>query len=53
MIVREGKNLSGKVLSFVLRTIGRIVLEKAFVYLVKAIEVWNRAAGETGASSAS
>jgi hypothetical protein len=50
IIVREGKNLKGKVLGFVLGTIGRRVLEKAFQNSVKAIEVRNRAARETGAS---
>lgn len=37
-VVREGKNLKGRVLGFVLRTIGRSVLEKAFVGSIKAIE---------------
>jgi hypothetical protein len=37
-VVREGKNFKGWLLSFVLRTIGRSVLEKAFVNSVKAIE---------------
>jgi hypothetical protein len=39
--VREGKNLKGRLLGFVLRTIGRSVLEKAFVNSVKAIEARN------------
>ena len=38
VVVREGKNLKGRVLGFVLRTIGRRVLEKAFEHSVKAIE---------------
>jgi hypothetical protein len=38
VVVREGKNLKGRLLGFVLRTIGRSVLEKAFVNSVKAIE---------------
>ena len=42
-VVREGKNLKGKMLGFVLRTIGRSVLEKAFVSSVKAIEARNGA----------
>jgi hypothetical protein len=42
-VVREGKNLKGKMLGFVLRTIGRSVLEKAFVSSVKAIEARNEA----------
>lgn len=40
-VVREGKNFKGRLLGFVLRTIGRSVLEKAFVKSVKAIEVRN------------
>lgn len=39
VIVREGKNLKGRVLGFVLRTIGRSVLEKAFERSVRAVEV--------------
>jgi hypothetical protein len=38
VVVREGKNLKGWVLGFVLRTIGRPVLETAFQNSVKAIE---------------
>jgi hypothetical protein len=37
-VVREGKNLKGYLLGFVLGTIGKSVLEKAFVNSVKAIE---------------
>jgi hypothetical protein len=40
-VVREGKNLKGWLLGFVLGTIGRSVLEKAFVSSVKAIEARN------------
>ena len=40
-VVREGKNFKGRLLGFVLSTIGRGVLEKAFVNSVKAIEVRN------------
>ena len=40
-VVREGKNLRGRLLGFVLGTIGRSVLEKAFVHSVKAIEARN------------
>jgi hypothetical protein len=36
--LREGKNLKGHLLGFVLETIGRSVLEKAFVNSIKAIE---------------
>ena len=41
VVVREGKNLKGRLLGFVLRTIGRSVLEKAFVNSVAAIEARN------------
>jgi hypothetical protein len=44
VIVREGKNLKGRVLGLVLGTIGKGVLEKAFVNSVKAIEARNGAA---------
>jgi hypothetical protein len=40
-VIREGKNLKGQVLSFVLRTVGKGVLEKAFVNSVKVIETRN------------
>ena len=40
-VVREGKNFKGRLLGFVLRTVGRSVLEKAFVNSVKAIEARN------------
>jgi hypothetical protein len=43
MIVREGKNLRGRLLGLVLGTIGRRVLEKAFENSVRAIEVQNSA----------
>jgi hypothetical protein len=43
-VVREGKNLKGRLLGFVLRTIGISVLEKAFVNSVNAIEARNGAA---------
>jgi hypothetical protein len=38
VVVREGKNLKGWFLGFVLGTVGKGVLEKAFVSSVKAIE---------------
>jgi hypothetical protein len=44
IVVREGKNLKGRVLGFVLRTIGRSVLEKALENSVDAIEARNEAA---------
>jgi hypothetical protein len=42
-VVREGKNLKGRLLGFVLRTIGKRVLETAFVKSVEAIEARNNA----------
>lgn len=41
VIVREGKNLKGRVLAVVLETIGKSVLRKAFTHSVKAIEARN------------
>ena len=41
VVVREGKNLKGHLLGFVVGTIGKGVLEKAFVNSVKAIEARN------------
>ena len=38
VIVREGKNLKGRVLTAVLGTVGKGVLRKAFTHSVKAIE---------------
>jgi hypothetical protein len=38
VIVREGKNLKGRLLSGVLGTVGKGSLRKAFVKSVKAIE---------------
>jgi hypothetical protein len=38
VVVREGKNLVGRVLGFVLGSFGRSVLEKAFENSVRAIE---------------
>ena len=45
VVVRDGKNLKGRVLGFVLGTIGRRFLKRAFENSVRAIEVPNRAAG--------
>jgi hypothetical protein len=44
VIVRVGKNLKGRILSFLARTIGKSVLTKAFADSVKAIEARNGAA---------
>jgi len=45
-VVREGKNLKGKLLGFLLGTVGKGILEKAFANSVKVIEARNGAAGE-------
>ena len=50
VVVREGKNLKGQLLGLLLRTIGKSVLEKAFVNSVKAIEARNGAAKEKHAA---
>jgi len=44
IVVRDGKNLKGQLLGFVLGTIGKRVLKKAFENSVKAIEARNGAA---------
>ena len=41
VIVRDGKNLRGRLLGLVVGTVGKGVLEKAFKYSVKAIEARN------------
>ena len=53
IVVREGKNLKGRLLGLLLGTIGTGVLKKAFANSVKAIEARNstaRAARAAGAS---
>ena len=52
IVVRDGKNLKGLLLGFVLRTIGRQVLEKAFENSVKAMEAWNSTARAARAAGA-
>ena len=47
VVVREGKNLRGRVLAVVVATIGKRVLEKALANTVKSIEARND--GATGA----
>jgi putative IMPACT (imprinted ancient) family translation regulator len=49
-VVREGKNLKGYFLGFVLETVGKGVLAKAFVNSVKAIEERTDAAKERRAA---
>ena len=53
VVVREGKNLKGRVLGFVLKTIGRSVLEKAFRNSVKAMEARKNVAREQAMASIS
>jgi hypothetical protein len=48
VVVRDGKNLKGWILGFVLGTIGRGVLERAFENSVKAIEIRNGALNHRG-----
>ena len=43
-VVREGKNFKARMLGLVLRTVGKGVLEKAFVNSVRAIEARNNVA---------
>lgn len=50
IVVRDGKNIKGRLLGFVLRTVGKGVLEKAFVNSVKAIEVRNGVPAEQRAA---
>ena len=56
VVVREGKNLKGRLLELVFRTVGKSKLEKAFVNSVTAIEAKNyepTAAGSRMATTAS
>jgi hypothetical protein len=53
IVMREGKNLAGRLLGFVLGTIGRRVLEKAFANSVKAIEARNNKAERVDAGQSS
>ena len=50
VVVRDGKNLRGWLLGLVVGTIGKGVLEKAFVNSVKAIEARNNAGRATSAA---
>jgi hypothetical protein len=52
IVVRDGKTLKGHFLGVVLGTVGKGVLEKAFVKSVKAIEARNAIAKGGGASRA-
>jgi hypothetical protein len=44
VVVRDGKNFKGRLLGFVLGTIGKGVLKKAFANSIRAIEVRNSTA---------
>jgi hypothetical protein len=46
VVVREGKNIKGRLLGLVVGTIGKGVIEKAFANTVKAIEARNGDAGD-------
>ena len=46
VVVRDGKNLKGRLLGFVVGTIGNGVLERAFKNSVKAIELRNSRASQ-------
>ena len=50
IVVRDGKNIKGWLLALVLGTVGKVVLEKAFVNSVKAIEVRNGVSAEQRAA---
>jgi hypothetical protein len=50
VVVRDGKNLKGQLLGWVVGTIGKGVLKKAFENSVKAIEARNSTAREAGAA---
>jgi hypothetical protein len=50
VVVREGKTLKGRFLGLVLGTIGKGILEKAFINSVKAIEARNSVGREKGAA---
>jgi hypothetical protein len=51
VVVREGKNLNGWLLGLVVGTVGKSVLEKAFVNSVKAIESRNNEARNNDAQN--
>ena len=53
VVIRDGKNLTGRLLGFVLGTIGARVLEKAFENSIKAIEARNKRAEPLDVGSSS
>jgi hypothetical protein len=50
VVIREGKNLKGRMLGLVLGTIGKGVLRRAFENTVKAVEARNGGAAKAGVS---
>ena len=48
VVVREGKNLKGRMLGGVLGSVGKGVLRKAFVHTIKAVEARNGASVAEG-----
>jgi hypothetical protein len=53
VVIRDGKNLKGRLLGIVIGTIGRGALAKAFANTIKAIEARNAPAGADELSHAS
>jgi hypothetical protein len=53
VVVREGKNVKGRLLEILVGTVGKRALAKAFANTVKAIEARDSAAPMAGASHAS
>ena len=53
VVIRDGKNLMGRLLGFVLGSIGKHVLEKAFENSVKAIESRNKTVERPEAANSS
>jgi hypothetical protein len=51
VVVREGKNLKGRLLGLVVRTVGQGVLKKAFVNSLRAVEARTSAPGAPGRGS--
>ena len=51
VVVREGKNVKGRVLAIVVGTIGKGVLRKAFAKTVKSIEGRNEGTSDPSTSS--
>jgi hypothetical protein len=52
VVVRDGKNLKGRLVGFIVGTVGKRVLEKAFEKSVKAIEARNAGAAASPEAAA-